>query len=398
MKYTQRLLGNVADVIAGQSPPSNLYNKEGEGLPFYQGKADFGEKYLVVRNWCRGDKHKEAISNDILLSVRAPVGPVNICNTQSIIGRGLSAIRVKPGISFEYIYFYLKNHEHLIASLGTGSTFKAITQSQISKITIPLPDDLDDQIRIAAVLTRAEKLIAKRKESIKALDELLKSTFLEMFGDPVRNEKGWEKKDLGNVSHIQGGLQVTSKRANNPIQLPYLRVANVYRDLLDLREIKTIKVTEAEAERVCLKKGDILIVEGHGNPTEIGRSAVWDGSIQICLHQNHLIRVRVDTDYAVPIFISYYINSASGRQQMFKAGKTTSGLNTISSKNVKETTVLLPPLPLQNQFAAIVEKVETLKAKYTQSLTELEDLYASLSQRAFKGELDLSKVSVGKIK
>ena len=83
---------------------------------------------------------------------------------------------------------------------------------------------------------------------------------------------------------------------------------------------------------------------------------------------------------------------------MFKAGKTTSGLNTISSKNVKETTVLLPPLPLQNQFAAIVEKVETLKAKYTQSLTELENLYASLSQRAFKGELDLSKVSVERIK
>jgi type I restriction enzyme, S subunit len=112
----------------------------------------------------------------------------------------------------------------------------------------------------------------------------LKSTFLEMFGDPVRNEKGWEKKDLGDISQIQGGLQVTIKRADNPVELPYLRVANVYRDFLNLSEIKTIKVTKTEAERVRLEKGDILVVEGHGNPTEIGRSAVWDGSIENCLH------------------------------------------------------------------------------------------------------------------
>jgi type I restriction enzyme S subunit len=219
------------------------------------------------------------------------------------------------------------------------------------------------------------------------LDEFLQSVFLDMFGDPVKNPKGWEKKKLGYVSHIQGGLQVTTKRADNPIELPYLRVANVYRDLIDLKEIKTIKVTEGEAKRVALIKGDILIVEGHGNPIEIGRSAVWEGSIQICLHQNHLIRVRVDTDYAVPVFISYYINSAGGRQQMFKAGKTTSGLNTISSKNVKETLVLLPPLPLQKQFGAIVEKVKSLKAKYTDSLTEMENLFNSLMGRAFSGKL-----------
>jgi len=133
MKVTKRLLSQVADVVAGQSPPSSFYNKNGEGLPFYQGKTDFGDKYPIARNWCAGERHKEAIKNDILLSVRAPVGPVNICDNRSVIGRGISAIRAKTGNSFEYLYFYLKDHEQKIEKLGTGSTFKAITQSQIGK-------------------------------------------------------------------------------------------------------------------------------------------------------------------------------------------------------------------------------------------------------------------------
>jgi type I restriction enzyme S subunit len=176
------------------------------------------------------------------------------------------------------------------------------------------------------------------------------------------------------------------------VEVPYLRVANVYRDRLDLAEIKTIRVTKAELERVRLQKGDLLIVEGHGNPEEIGRSAVWDGSIDNCVHQNHLIRVRADISTITELYTSYFINSAGGRAQMFRAGKTTSGLNTISSKNVKETQIPIPPIDLQNQLAAIVEKVEGLKSRYQQSLTDLESLYGALSQKAFKGELDLSRV------
>lgn len=388
MKFEK--LGNIAEVIAGQSPPSTAYNKTGEGVPFFQGKADYGKKYPVVRSWTT-EVTKTTLPNDILISVRAPVGPVNINNIEACIGRGLSAIRVNKDISFEYVYFYLKANEKEISSLGVGSTFTAITQKTLSSIKIPLPNSLQDQRRIATILSKAEALIAQRKQSIALLDDYLKSTFLDIFGDPVRNEKGWEKVPLKKISEIQGGLQVTHKREVNKIELPYLRVANVYRNFLDLSIVKTMKVTHEEVERIRLKKDDILIVEGHGNPNEIGRSAIWDDTISNCLHQNHLIRVRVDSKKTNPNYVNYFINSSSGKQQMFKAGNTTSGLNTISTKIVKETIINYPPLPLQNQFAAIVQKVELLKNQYQQSLVQLQALFGSLSQLGFKGELNLKE-------
>lgn len=384
-------LGTIAIVIAGQSPPSSTYNSLGYGLPFFQGKADFQETYPKVRIWSTSTQRKEAKPGDILISVRAPVGAVNICNQKSIIGRGLSAIRPMSSLDGKFLYYYLKANEKQIDALGTGSTFKAITQDTLKKVSVPLPT-LDDQKRIAHLLGKVEGAIAQRKQHLQQLNDLIKSVFWEMFGDPARNEKSWDIIQLGLISEVQGGLQVTSKRKTHPIEVPYLRVANVYRDRLNLTEIKNLRVTEAELERVILKKGDLLIVEGHGNPLEIGRSSVWDGSIDNCVHQNHLIRVRVDASKMTELYTSHFINSPVGRSQMFRAGKTTSGLNTISSKNVKEIEVLMPPIPLQTKFATIVEKVEVIKSHYQQSLTDLETLYGALSQKAFKGELDLSRV------
>ena len=113
-------LHTVATIIAGQSPPSSTYNSTGGGLPFFQGKADFQEKHPRVRMWCNSTKRKEAKPGDILMSVRAPVGSVNICDQHSIIGRGLAAIRPLSILDGEFLYFFLKSNEEKIAGLGTA--------------------------------------------------------------------------------------------------------------------------------------------------------------------------------------------------------------------------------------------------------------------------------------
>ena len=189
------------------------------------------------------------------------------------------------------------------------------------------------------------------------------------------------------VSNIQGGLQVTKKRESNPIEVPYLRVANAYRDSLNLNQIKTIFVTQQELNKTSLKKGDILIVEGHGNKTEIGRSCVWDDSISNCVHQNHLIRVRVDDNIAESIYVSNFLNSIGGRSQLIKLGKTTSGLNTINTSNVKGIEILLPPIKIQKKYITIQETIFQYIQKLNQQQKESENLFNSLLQKAFKGEL-----------
>ena len=178
---------------------------------------------------------------------------------------------------------YFESH-----ATGTSGSMRNVSQATICACPIPLPP-LAEQRRIAAILDKAEAIQRKQQRVIARMEDFLRSVFLDMFGDPVTNPKGWECAHLQNSQRIQGGLQLTPKRALNPMELPYLRVANVYRDKLVLDDIKYIRVTKEESSKVALQCGDILIVEGHGNPEEIGRSAVWDGSIEPCVHQNHLI-------------------------------------------------------------------------------------------------------------
>jgi type I restriction enzyme S subunit len=246
---------------------------------------------------------------------------------------------------------------------------------------------LDEQRRIAAILDQADALRRARRRAIERLNDLGQAIFYEMFGDPVTNPKGWKEVSMGKVSDVQGGLQLSSKRKSHSIKMPYLRVANVYRDRLWLDEIKEIGLTENEAERTLLEKGDILIVEGHGNPEEIGRCAVWDDSIKGCVHQNHLIRVRLEPDRGIPHFVSTFLNTDGGSLRLKGESRTTSGLNTISVAKVRRTLIPLPPLSLQRRFAAIVEAVEQQTALMRTHLAELDTLFSCLQQRAFRGNL-----------
>jgi uncharacterized phage-associated protein len=261
-----------------------------------------------------------------------------------------------------------------------------ITQGDIRSAPIPLPP-IEEQRRIAAILDQAETLRTQRRQALAHLDTLTQSLFLDMFGDPVVNPNGWPLSTIGKIAEVQGGLQVTTARKDLPLEVPYLRVANVYRGFLDLAEIKSIRGTPAEVARTTLEKGDLLVVEGHGNPNEIGRAALWTGEVSGCVHQNHLIRARFDLSKVVPVFACEYVNSPGGRRHLLRAGKSTSGLNTISVSNVRETPVALPPLALQQTFATRIQAIEALKATHRTALAQLDALFASLQQRAFSGEL-----------
>lgn len=269
---------------------------------------------------------------------------------------------------------------------GTSGSMTNITQEDIRQTPIRLPG-LPEQRRIAAILDKADALRAQRRQVIAELDRLAQAVFVEMFGDTVTNSMEWPFLPIGKLADVQGGLQVTSARKDLPIEVPYLRVANVHRGHLLLDEIKTIRATAAEITRTTLCTHDLLVVEGHGNPEEIGRAALWSGELRSCVHQNHLIRVRFDDSKVDPVYACTYLNSTGGRRHLLRAGKTTSGLNTISVSNVREAPVALPPVELQKTFAARVEAIDAHKATRRAALAESEALFASLQYHAFIGAL-----------
>ena len=296
-------------------------------------------------------------------------------------------LRARPGVDRRFLFYLVWNQrfraeaaKHMTGSAGQ----KRVPASYLTQAPVPLVDP-KQQRRIADILDKADAIRRKRKEAIALTEELLRSAFLEMFGDPVTNPKGWPVKPLGEVSDVAGGLQVTGARAGHPISMPYLRVANVYRDRLDLSEVKEIRVTEAERARATLRHGDVLVVEGHGNPEELGRSADWRDEIAGCAHQNHLIRVRAAPGILDATFLSAFLNSSSGRKQMLALGKTTSGLNTISTKNVRSVQITVPPLKQQVEYAEVIARIATLRRTMLRRGVGEENLFDALVARAFSG-------------
>lgn len=280
----------------------------------------------------------------------------------------------------EYLYYWSLTYDPRHQAQTTS--LPSLPTALIKAARVPVPP-VAEQRHIVDLLSRAEGIVRLRREAQRKAAELIPAIFIDMFGDSATNPKAWPFVPLGSLSDVQGGLQVTAARASLPIERPYLRVANVYRDRLDLEQIKTIRLTEAELARTQLQAGDLLIVEGHGNPNEVGRVAAWNGSIDSCTHQNHLIRARPDRDRLLPGFATAFLNSAAGRESILRAGKTTSGLSTISAKNIKEAPVMLPPIDAQALFVRRQEAIEALRWQQGEALAKARATFDALLARAF---------------
>lgn len=371
-------LGEVAEVIAGQSPPSSTYNNIQDGLPFFQGKVDFGIMFPKVRVWCN-EPVKIAKPNDILISVRAPVGPTNICNVESCIGRGLSAIRAGKNSYYKYIFYFLRYNEDRISTQGRGSTFSAITQGELRKIKVPLPP-LPIQKQIAEILEKADQAKQKRKEANKLTDEFLQSVFIEMFGDPVKNPKGWETKLISEIAKVgTGGTPSREKPEYFTGDIPWVKTTEVTNDRIFDTEEKITKKALEESNCTIFPKGTIVIAL-YGQGLTRGRTSILE--IEACTNQacgTVLPSENIDSIFLWKQLLHFYNHLRS-----ISRGGNQPNLNLSFIKNLR---IILPPPQIQQQFAEIVKKTEGLKEKQKQSEQELENLFQSLMQKAFKGEL-----------
>lgn len=251
---------------------------------------------------------------------------------------------------------------------------------------IPLPS-LAEQRRIAAILDKADAVRRKRQQTLNLADQFLRSAFLDLFGDPVTNPKGWPVKKLGEFADIRSGVTKGRKLGEvETVLVPYMRVANVQDGKLDLLDIKEIEIRTDELEKYRLHAGDLLLTEG-GDPDKLGRGAVWTGLIEPCVHQNHIFSVRVDKCVADPQYLSAQIGSEYGKRHFLRLGKQTTGIATINKTQLRGFPALLPPIQLQRQYALVVTQFEESLRRLSRTLDTHDDLLRSLTQRAFRGEL-----------
>jgi len=293
---------------------------------------------------------------------------------------GIKVLEPIEGLDKRFVYHYL-NQLALPDNAGYSRHFKFLKEK-----FIPLPP-LPEQRRIAAILDKTDVIRRKRQQAICLTEEFLRSVFLDMFGDPVMNPKGWEVKRLDEISDIQSGI-TKGRKANGQemLSVPYMRVANVQDGYIDLGEIKEIEATSTEIARYLLKKDDILLTEG-GDPDKLGRGAVWHREIATCIHQNHIFRVRPNIEYLLPEYASAQIGSIRGKKYFLKSAKQTTGIASINKTQLSGFPVLIPPVTLQEKFVEIVRKQKGLVTKNSESATNKDDYFNSLIQRAFRGDL-----------
>jgi type I restriction enzyme S subunit len=335
--------------------------------------------------------------NDILIAKITPCfenGKIAIVDIPHELGFGSTEFHViranKKLADTRYLYhiFRTSYFRHLGQMRMTGSAGqKRVPAKFLSTFDIPLPP-LAEQKRIAAILDKADELRSKRRSAIAELDSLTQAIFLEMFGDLLRNTKNWDESvTLGNVADIASGITKGRKTNGKAIhEVPYLAVINVQDKILKLSTVKTIEATVDEIERYKLKKDDLLLTEG-GDPDKLGRGTLWNEELPICIHQNHIFRVRLTTDKIHPFFLNWLIGSNRGKQYFLQSAKQTTGIATINMAQLRNFPLLIPPIAEQRKFVEQLRSLKQAEGYQTSSLSHLDSLFSSLQQRAFSGEL-----------
>ncbi|OFP63671.1 hypothetical protein HMPREF2978_09585 [Corynebacterium sp. HMSC074C01] len=385
-------LGDVCEVVSGGTPKTSVEEYWGGEIPWVT-PADLsklkgleissGERAITQRGV---DKSSAVLlpAGSVVLSSRAPIGYVAIAQVPMTTNQGCKSFIPSSEIDARYLAHYLLSQKDALQSLGTGATFKELSKSRAADIRIPLPP-LDEQRRIAAILDEVGRLTSiqiKKVEGLEALKRVVVEEFLKARGD--------QEVELGTISEIQSGItkgRKVSKESTTSI-VPYLSVSNVKDGFLQLHPIKEINATNDEISRYQLQRGDIVLTEG-GDPDKLGRGTVWNNEIPVCIHQNHIFRVRILKGATVmtPEVLAAILSSSRPKKHFLRSAKQTTGIASINKSQLSRTPI---PNLTRDEVKALSLQIELLKSEQERAETQrssLEKLRQSLSTRAFQGEL-----------
>lgn len=365
----------------GQSPPSSTYNTSGTGLPFFQGKADFGEIYPNTRVYC-SQPARVAEPGDILISVRAPVGPTNLARERCCIGRGLSALRSSKHLDAAFLFYFLRYYEPQLAKLGLGSTFAAINRDDLEDTSIPLPD-LPEQKRIARQLEQANRLRRTRRYVIELSDTFLPAAFLELFGSissqgvPTVRELAANKPDAIRTGPFGSQLLHSEFIASGVAVLGIDNAVNSRFEWLERRFISPKKYEELA--RYTVFPGDVIItIMG-----TCGRCAIVPDDIPTAINTKHLCCITLDRERCHPVYLhGAFLYHPFVRRQLGIAtkGAIMDGLNMGIIQGLR---IPVPPLSKQQHFATLVAQHERLRASQHEALRQADHMFQSLLRCAF---------------
>lgn len=377
---TATTLGEVCEVLMGQAPPGNSYNTDGRGLPLLAGAGDFGDRTPTPHRFTITPT-KLSRPGDILFCVRATIGERNWSDREYCLGRGVAALRPRDSVLHaDYLWHWLPSVAPTLARRAHGSTFKQVTRDAVESLRIDLPP-LPEQRRIAAVLDRADAIRRKRRESLRLLDDFLRSAFLEMFGGPLSNPRGWETKLLGEIADfIGGGTPSRAVPAYFNGSICWATAKDIQTEsLIDTQEHITSEAIENSATKL-VPVGTILVVVK--SKVLMHRLPVAITEVPACFGQDLKGIVLHDGHSA------HYIARHLRLGQRWLLGRAR-GANTegLTLDHLRRFPIMVPPSDLIERYDGLERHYRKTRERLTAQATNGDALFDSLAQRAFRGEL-----------
>lgn len=387
-------LNRVASITMGQSPDSKMVNDKGNGLPFFQGNADFGKKSPIAKEWCTQPK-KIASAGDILISVRAPVGEINLANTKSCIGRGLSAITAKT-ISRDYLYYYLTNFSYELTKREQGSTFKAINRGDLDWFKVKFPKKINKQNKIADILLTVDACITQTEETISKLQKIKAGLMQDLFDE--KKYCDWNTTTLESVRNntpysFTGGPFGSDLKNEDYVENHGIRVIQLQNigdgEFISVNKIFTSIRKADELKKCNVFPGDIIVAK-MADP--LARACIIPDDHDRYLMCSDGIRLSVNSFKYDSYFIMNLINHYLFRKKAERIGTGTTRLR-IGLTDLKNITFKCPDLETQKIISKKVNNISNTILYEKNVLNKYLKIKQGLMQDLLTGKVE---VRVGK--
>ncbi|MDT9332898.1 restriction endonuclease subunit S [Clostridium perfringens] len=382
-------LSDVSEIIMGQSPNSNSYNNDGIGIAFFQGKTEFGRINPIVKKWC-SNPTKISKPLDILISVRAPVGAVNINNIEACIGRGLGAIRQNEFSNYRYLYYAIQQFQDFLLKSAQGSTFEAINSNDLKSLKIPIPS-LGEQEKIAEILSTVDEQIDNTEKLIQKNQELKKGLMQQLLTKGIGHTefkktelgeipKDWEIKLLEDLSiKIGDGLHGTPVY-NKKGKYYFINGNNLNEGKIVLTdETKMIDKLEYEKYKKELNENTILLSL---NGT-IGNLSFYNYENIVLGKSVGYINLNDDID---KIYIFYALSSEDIKKYFYKE-LTGTTIKNLSLNTLRRTKIKVPTILEQEKIALIVSSIDEKIEKIKEKKENLNEIKKGLMQQLLNGKI-----------
>jgi Restriction endonuclease S subunits len=382
-------LSDVFDLQMGKTPSrdNNMYWKDGN-LPWVS-IADLSKSQIyienskeMITNLAAKDTLMKCIPQDtVIMSFKLSLGKTAITKTPLYTNEAIMAFIDKKVIQIEpkYIYFLFRNIKW---GQYTNNAVKGKTLNKkfFSDFQIYIPE-YTQQTKIASILIRINKILEYKHSLIKAYDAIIKSRFVDLFGDIELNEKKWKKIKFGEL--IKSANNGLARRGNDKAGNIVLRLIELQENLINYSDPNRILLTDDEKKRYRLLEGDLLFARVNGNPKNVGRCATFYEYKEQVYHNDHIIRTSCDKSQLDSVFAAYLFNSEYGKNKISRKIKTSAGQYTINQEGLKSIEIILPPIVKQYSFAEFIKQINKLKSDVQKSIDETQLLMDSLMQEYF---------------